>query len=114
MKYRKTERASMQYPLELKQKVLKNYFEGNYGIRGLERTYGVPHQLILSWIKTCQKPSSRIRQGKALKEAALHLNEPPVFEDPKKELAYLRAENAYLREMLTLSGVRKNGRKKKL
>lgn len=113
MKYRKTERGSMKYPLELKQKVLKDYFEGNDGIRGLERTYGVSHQLILSWIKTCQKPSSRMRQGKVLKEAALHLNEPPVFEDPKKELEYLRAENAYLREMLTLSGVRKNGRKKK-
>jgi hypothetical protein len=54
-----------------------------------------------------------MRQGKVLKEAALHLNEPPVFEDPKKELEYLRTENAYLREMLTLNGVRKNGRKKK-
>jgi len=113
MKYRKTERGSMKYPLELKQKVLKDYFEGNDGIRGLERTYGVPHQLILSWIKTCQQPSSRMRQGKVLKEAALHLSDPPVFADPKKELEYLRAENAYLREMLTLSGVRKNGRKKK-
>jgi len=39
----------MKYPLELKQKVLKDYFEGNDDIRGLERTYGVPHQLILSW-----------------------------------------------------------------
>jgi hypothetical protein len=56
MKYRKTERRSMKYLLELKQKVLKDYFEGNDGIRGLERTYGVPHQLILSWIKTCQQP----------------------------------------------------------
>jgi len=36
-----------------------------------------------------------------------------VFNDPRKELEYLRAENAYLREMLMLSGVRKNGRKKK-
>ncbi len=103
----------MKYPLELKQKVLKDYFEGNDGIRGLERTYGVSHQLILSWIKTCQKPPSRMRQGKVLKEAALHLNDPPVFADPNKELAYLRAENAYLRELLALSGVRKNGRKKK-
>jgi hypothetical protein len=51
-----------------------------------------------------------MRQGKVLKEAALHINEPPVFEDPKKELAYLRAENAYFREMLTLSGVRCQGR----
>jgi hypothetical protein len=29
MKYRKTERGGMKYPLELKQKVLKDYFEGN-------------------------------------------------------------------------------------
>ena len=29
MKYRKTERGSMKYLLELKQKVLKDYFEGN-------------------------------------------------------------------------------------
>ncbi|SLM13322.1 hypothetical protein SPIROBIBN47_90044 [uncultured spirochete] len=113
MKYRKAERGSMKYPLELKQKVLKDYFEGKDGIRGLERTYGIQHQLILSWIKTCQQPSYRMRQGKVPKEAALHLNEPPVFNDPRKELEYLRAENAYLREMLMLSGVRKNGRKKK-
>jgi transposase-like protein len=88
----------MKYPLELKQKVLKDYFEGNDGIRGLERTYGVSHKLILSWIKTCQQPSSHMRHGKVLKEAALHLNEQPVFEEPKKELEYLRAENAYLRD----------------
>jgi len=35
----------MKYPLELKQKVLKDYFEGNDGIRGLERTYGLPQRL---------------------------------------------------------------------
>jgi hypothetical protein len=39
-----------------------------------------------------------MRHGKVLKEAALHLNEQPVFEEPKKELEYLRAENAYLRD----------------
>jgi transposase-like protein len=113
MKYRKAERQNVKYPLELKRKVLKDYFDGTDGIRGLERSYGIPHQLILSWIKRCENPSQRLRQGEATKQACLHLHEPPSFDDPRKELEYLRTENAYLREMLTLSGYRKSGRKKK-
>jgi len=104
----------MKYPLELKKKVLKDYFDGRDGIRGLERTYGIQHQLILSWIKKCKNPGKRIRQGEEAREARLHLHEPHVFEDPRKELEYLRTENAYLREMLILNGYRKNGRKKKI
>lgn len=103
----------MKYPLELKKKVLKDYFDGIDGIRGLERTYGVQHQLILSWIQKCNTPAKSIRQRKETKEACLHLHEPPQFENPRKELEYLRTKNAYLREMLILSGYRKNGRKKK-
>ena len=53
------------------------------------------------------------RQSKETKEACVHLHEHPTFEDPRKELEYLRNENAYLREMLILSVYRKNGRKKK-
>jgi len=103
----------MKYPLELKKKVLKDYFDGVDGIRGLERTYGIQHQLILSWIKKCKNPGKRIRQGEEARKARLHLHKPHVFEDPRKELEYLRTENAYLREMLILNGYRKNGRKKK-
>ena len=113
MKYRKTERGPMKYPLELKTKVLKEYFDGVDGIRGLERTYGIQHQLILSWIKSCGNPQKCLRQSKQTKETCLHLHEPPAFQDPRRELEYLRTENAYLREMLVLSGYRKNGRKKK-
>ncbi len=36
----------MKYPLELKQKVFKDYSERNNGMQGLERVYGVAHQLI--------------------------------------------------------------------
>ncbi len=109
MKYRKKDRGSMKYPLELKTKVLKDYFDGIDGIRGLERTYGVKHQLILCWIKNCGNPPGSIRPSKETKEACLHLHEPPAFQDPRKELEYLRTENAYLREMLILSGYRKSG-----
>jgi transposase-like protein len=98
MKYRKTEREAMKYPLELKTKVLKDYFDGVDGIRGLERTYGIQHQLILSWIKNCENPQKSLRQSKETKEACLHLHKPPTFQDPRKELEYLRTEIAYLRD----------------
>lgn len=90
MKYRKIERRTMKYPLELKMKVLKDYFDGVDGIRGLERTYGIKHQLILCWIKNCGNPPGSIRPSKETKEACLHLHEPPAFQDPRKELEYLR------------------------
>ena len=41
MNYRKIERRAMKYPLELKTKVLKDYFDGVDGIRGLERNGAV-------------------------------------------------------------------------
>ncbi|HNV35834.1 MAG TPA: IS630 transposase-related protein [Rectinema sp.] len=63
MKYRKTERQGVKYPLKLKRKVLKDYFDSTDGIRGLERTYGIQQQLILSWIKRCENPAQRLRQG---------------------------------------------------
>jgi len=46
----------------------------------------------------CEGPHKSIWQSKETKEACLHLHKPPTFQDPRKELEYLRTEIAYLRD----------------
>jgi transposase-like protein len=113
MEYRKRAREMRKYSLEFKTRVLKEYFDGIDGIRGLARKYGIDHQLIASWVKCSNDPEKNFRLGSRAKEVRAKLKDPPRFENHDKEVEFLRTENAYLREMLTLCGYQKSGRKKK-
>jgi len=101
------------YSLEYKKQVLKDYFDGVDGIRGLGRKYGIDHQLIVGWVKRSNDPEKKYQLGAKAKEVCLKLKDPPQFNSRDNELEYLRTENAYLKEMLHLCGYQKTGRKKK-
>ena len=101
------------YSLEFKRQVLKAYFDGVDGARGLARKYGIDHQLILAWVHRSNDPEKKYRLGVNAKEACTKLKDLPAFDNRDKEIEYLRTENAYLKEMLNLYGYQKTGRKKK-
>jgi len=113
MKYRKHPRERAKYSLEFKQQVLKDYFDGVDGVRGLGRRYGIDHQLILSWVNRSSDPEKGYRLGEYAREVTVKLKDPPSFSGQDKEIEYLRTENAYLKEMLLLCGYKRPGRKKK-
>lgn len=113
MKYRKHPRDRAKYSLEFKRNVLKDYYNGVDGVRGLGRRYGIDHQLILSWVNRSRDPEKGYRLGEYAREVSVRLKDPPSFSDQDKEIEYLRTENAYLKEMLLLCGYKRPGRKKK-
>lgn len=51
------------YPKELKEKVLKEYFDGEAGYTSLSKKYNIPFQTINTWIDTVKYPKRHLGAG---------------------------------------------------
>lgn len=78
------------YPLELKEAILKEYFNGENGCGSLSKKYGVNRKTIVSWIHNIKNGKSGSQRGRSKKNLTLE-DYKERYEILKKYQAFLQA-----------------------
>lgn len=118
----------MSHSYQFRLEIIKLVTEQDFGIREVAKLHQIPHSVVINWLKAfherglegvkspCIKPKPPKIVKPKMKKKEIEIPEPTdlspqAFKKLQRELAYLRAENAYLKKLEELD--RQNRRQKK-
>ena len=86
------------YSPELKEQILKEYFNGEGGWKALGKKYGIPHQTINNWVNKVKRniDVSKDGRGRSSKGKGRHKTKNLTLEDYKERYEILKKYQAFL------------------
>lgn len=120
----------MSHPYQSRLEIIKLVTEQGFGIREAAKLHQIPHSVVISWLKAfherglegvkspCTKPKPPKIVKPKMKKKEIEIPEPTdlspqAFKKLQRELAYLRAENAYLKKLKELDRQKRRRKKEK-
>ena len=120
----------MSHPYQFRLDIIKLVIEQDVGIREVAKLHHIPHSVVIHWLKAFRKrgldgvkspykkphPPKRVKPK--MKKKEIEVPEPTdlspqAFKKLQRELAYLRAENAYLKKLEELDRQKQRQKKEK-
>ncbi|MCU9999604.1 helix-turn-helix domain-containing protein [[Pasteurella] aerogenes] len=120
----------MSHPYQFRLDIIKLVIEQDVGIREVAKLHHIPHSSVINWLKAFRKrgldgvkspykkphPPKRVKPK--MKKKEIEVPEPTdlspqAFKKLQRELAYLRAENAYLKKLEELDRQKQRQKKEK-
>ena len=120
----------MSHPYQFRLDIIKLVIEQDVGIREVAKLHHIPHSSVINWLKAFRKrgldgvkspykkPQSPKIVKPKMKKKEIEVPEPTdlspqAFKKLQRELAYLRAENAYLKKLEELDRQKRRQKKEK-
>ncbi len=120
----------MSHPYQFRLDIIKLVIEQDVGIREVAKLHHIPHSVVIHWLKAFRergldgvkspykKPQPPKRVKPKMKKKEIEVPEPTdlspqAFKKLQRELAYLRAENAYLKKLEELDRQKQRQKKEK-
>ncbi|MGQ9445098.1 transposase [[Pasteurella] aerogenes] len=120
----------MSHPYQFRLDIIKLVIEQDVGIREVAKLHHIPHSVVIHWLKAFRergldgvkspykKPHPPKRVKPKMKKKEIEVPEPTdlspqAFKKLQRELAYLRAENAYLKKLEELDRQKQRQKKEK-
>ncbi|MCI5763171.1 helix-turn-helix domain-containing protein [Actinobacillus porcinus] len=120
----------MSHPYQFRLDIIKLVIEQDVGIREVAKLHHIPHSVVIHWLKAFRergldgvkspykKPQPPKIVKQKMKKKEIEVPEPTdlspqAFKKLQRELAYLRAENAYLKKLEELDRQKRRQKKEK-
>ena len=120
----------MSHPYQFRLDIIKLVIEQDVGIREVAKFHHIPHSVVIHWLKAFRergldgvkspykKPQPPKIVKQKMKKKEIEVPEPTdlspqAFKKLQRELAYLRAENAYLKKLEELDRQKQRQKKEK-
>ena len=120
----------MSHPYQFRLDIIQLVIEQDVGIREVAKLHHIPHSVVIHWLKAFRergldgvkspykKPQPPKRVKPKMKKKEIEVPEPTdlspqAFKKLQRELAYLRAENAYLKKLEELDRQKRRQKKEK-
>ncbi|MDY5105591.1 helix-turn-helix domain-containing protein [uncultured Actinobacillus sp.] len=120
----------MSHPYQFRLDIIKLVIEQDVGIREVAKLHHIPHSVVVHWLKAFRergldgvkspykKPQPPKIVKPKMKKKEIEVPEPTdlspqAFKKLQRELAYLRAENAYLKKLEELDRQKQRQKKEK-
>lgn len=120
----------MSHPYQFRLDIIKLVIEQDVGIREVAKLHHIPHSVVIHWLKAFRergldgvkspykKPQPPKIVKQKMKKKEIEVPEPTdlspqAFKKLQRELAYLRAENAYLKKLEELDRQKQRQKKEK-
>ena len=120
----------MSHSYQFRLDIIKLVIEQDVGIREVAKLHHIPHSSVINWLKAFRKrgldgvkspykkPQSPKIVKPKMKKKEIEVPEPTdlspqAFKKLQRELAYLRAENAYLKKLEELDRQKRRQKKEK-
>ena len=120
----------MSHPYQFRLDIIKLVIEQDVGIREVAKLHHIPHSSVIHWLKAFRergldgvkspykKPQPPKIVKPKMKKKEIEVPEPTdlspqAFKKLQRELAYLRAENAYLKKLEELDRQKQRQKKEK-
>lgn len=120
----------MSHPYQFRLDIIKLVIEQDVGIREVAKLHHIPHSVVIHWLKAFRergldgvkspykKPQPPKIVKPKMKKKEIEVPEPTdlspqAFKKLQRELAYLRAENAYLKKLEELDRQKRRQKKEK-
>ena len=120
----------MSHPYQFRLDIIQLVIEQDVGIREVAKLHHIPHSSVIHWLKAFRKrgldgvkspykkPQPPKRVKPKMKKKEIEVPEPTdlspqAFKKLQRELAYLRAENAYLKKLQELDRQKQRQKKEK-
>ena len=120
----------MSHPYQFRLDIIKLVIEQDVGIREVAKLHHIPHSVVIHWLKAFRekgldgvkspykKPQPPKIVKQKMKKKEIEVPEPTdlspqAFKKLQRELAYLRAENAYLKKLEALDRQKQRQKKEK-
>ncbi|MDG2917734.1 helix-turn-helix domain containing protein [Bisgaard Taxon 10/6] len=120
----------MSHPYQFRLDIIKLVIEQDVGIREVAKLHHIPHSVVIHWLKAFRekgldgvkspykKPQPPKIVKPKMKKKEIEVPEPTdlspqAFKKLQRELAYLRAENAYLKKLEALDRQKQRQKKEK-
>lgn len=120
----------MSHPYQFRLDIIKLVIEQDVGIREVAKLHHIPHSVVIHWLKAFRErgldgvksPYKKSQPPKIvkpkMKKKEIEVPEPTdlspqAFKRLQRELAYLRAENAYLKKLEELDRQKRRQKKEK-
>ncbi len=120
----------MSHPYQFRLDIIKLVIEQDVGIREVAKLHHIPHSVVINWLKAFRergldgvkspykKPQPPKIVKPKMKKKEIEVPEPTdlspqAFKKLQRELAYLRAENAYLKKLEELDRQKQQQKKEK-
>lgn len=120
----------MSHPYQFRLDIIKLVIEQDVGIREVAKLHHIPHSVVIHWLKAFRergldgvkspykKPQPPKIVKPKMKKKEIEVPEPTdlspqAFKKLQRELAYLRAENAYLKKLEALDRQKRRQKKEK-
>ena len=120
----------MSHPYQFRLDIIQLVIEQDVGIREVAKLHHIPHSSVINWLKAFRErgldgvkspyknPQSPKRVKPKMKKKEIEVPEPTdlspqAFKKLQRELAYLRAENAYLKKLEELDRQKQRQKKEK-
>ncbi len=120
----------MSHPYQFRLDIIKLVIEQDVGIREVAKLHHIPHSVVIHWLKAFRergldgvkfpykKPQPPKIVKQKMKKKEIEVPEPTdlspqAFKKLQRELAYLRAENAYLKKLEELDRQKQQQKKEK-
>lgn len=120
----------MSHPYQFRLEIIKLVIEQDVGIREVAKLHHIPHSVVIHWLKAFRergldgvkspykKPQPPKIVKPKMKKKEIEVPEPTdlspqAFKKLQRELAYLRAENAYLKKLEELDRQKQRQKKEK-
>ena len=120
----------MSHPYQFRLDIIQLVIEQDVGIREVAKLHHIPHSSVINWLKAFRergldgvkspykKPQPPKIVKPKMKKKEIEVPEPTdlspqAFKKLQRELAYLRAENAYLKKLEELDRQKRRQKKEK-
>ena len=120
----------MSHPYQFRLDIIQLVIEQDVGIREVAKLHHIPHSVVIHWLKAFRergldgvkspykKPQPPKIVKPKMKKKEIEVPEPTdlspqAFKKLQRELAYLRAENAYLKKLEELDRQKQQQKKEK-
>lgn len=120
----------MSHPYQFRLDIIQLVIEQDVGIREVAKLHHIPHSVVIHWLKAFRergldgvkspykKPQPPKIVKPKMKKKEIEVPEPTdlspqAFKKLQRELAYLRAENAYLKKLEELDRQKQRQKKEK-
>ena len=120
----------MSHPYQFRLDIIQLVIEQDVGIREVAKLHHIPHSSVIHWLKAFRekgldgvkspykKPQPPKIVKQKMKKKEIEVPEPTdlspqAFKKLQRELAYLRAENAYLKKLEALDRQKQRQKKEK-
>lgn len=119
----------MSHSHQFRLKIIKLVTEQDFGIREVAKLHQIPHSVVINWLKAFHErglegvkfPCTKPKPPKIVKPKKKEIEipeptdlSPQAFKKLQRELAYLRAENTYLKKLEELDRQKRRRKKREI